>query len=113
MRIRYRAWAAMGFLAWSSAALAQGDMCQGMGMMGQGDAKMTKAAFLKHAEERFTHMDANGDGTIDAGERKKMQEQMQTCMGRMEEMGMMCGEGDKSSGMAKPEDAHSAHHPTP
>lgn len=106
MKIRYPAWVAMGCLVFSGAALAQGDGCKGMDMMG-GDAKMTKEAFMKHAEERFAHMDANSDGVIDAGEHKKMHEQMQTCMG------MMGGMGDKAGAMAKPAGAHSAHHPTP
>lgn len=107
MKIRYQTWVAMGFLALSSAALAQDDMCKGMGMMGSGDAKMTKAEFLKHAEERFAHMDANGDGVIDASERNKMHEQMKECMS------MMGGMGDKACMMGKPEGDHSAHHPAP
>lgn len=109
MKIRYMAWVAMGCLVFSSAALAQGDGCKGMDMMG-GDAKMTKEAFMKHAEERFAHMDVNGDGVIDAGEHKKMHEHMNQCMGMKDHKGMM---GDKAAPMAKPEDAHSDHHPTP
>lgn len=70
MKIRYMAWVAMGCLVFSSAALAQGDGCKGMDMMG-GNAKMTKEAFMKHAEERFAHMDVNGDGVIDAGSTKR------------------------------------------
>lgn len=35
---------------------------------------------------------------------------MNQCMGMKEHKGMM---GDKAAPMAKPEDAHSDHHPTP
>jgi hypothetical protein len=109
MKIRYPAWVAMGCLVFSSAALAQGDGCKGMDMMG-GDAKMTKEAFMKHAEERFTRMDVNGDGVIDAGERKKMHEQMKQCMDMKGHKGMM---GDKAAPMAKPEGGHSTSPSTP
>ena len=82
-------------LALSGAALAQGGMGMGMkggmGMMGDGDAKVTKEQFLKHAEERFAHMDANQDGVIDAGDRQQMRQRMQECMQMMNGMGMMGG----------------------
>jgi hypothetical protein len=94
---------AVGALALSGAAWAQG----GMGMMGDGDAKVTKEQFLKHAEERFAHMDANKDGVIDASDRQKMREQMRKCRE------MMGGMGDKAGGMGKPADEHSTHHPVP
>ncbi|MGB7289748.1 MAG: hypothetical protein WBC62_06565 [Candidatus Macondimonas sp.] len=111
MKSRYRICIAAGFLAASGVALAQDHECKKMGMnMMDSDAKMTKEAFMKHAEERFAHMDVNGDGVIDAGEHKKMHEHMKQCMGMKEHKGMM---GDKAAPMVKPEDAHSDHHPTP
>jgi hypothetical protein len=115
MKSWYQAWIAVGFLAVSGVALASGDECEKMGMMGSGDAKITKEEFMKHAEEHFAHMDANGDGVIDASERKKMREHMKQCMGMKEHMdtmkkGMM---GDKAAPMAKPEDGHSTPPSTP
>ncbi|MGE0811372.1 MAG: hypothetical protein AB7N69_12285 [Immundisolibacter sp.] len=68
-------------------ALAQG----GMGMMGDGDAKVTKEQFLQRAEERFARMDANKDGVIDASDRQKMRERMRECREMMGGMGMMMG----------------------
>lgn len=68
-------------------ALAQG----GMGMMGDGDAKVTKEQFLQRAEERFARMDANRDGVIDASDRQKMRERMRECREMMGGMGMMMG----------------------
>ena len=68
-------------------ALAQG----GMGMMGDGDAKVTKEQFLQRAEERFARMDANRDGVIDASDRQKMRERMRECREMMGDMGMMMG----------------------
>jgi hypothetical protein len=103
-------------LTLSGAAQAQGKM--GMGMMGDGDAKVTKEQFLKHAEERFARMDANKDGVIDASDRQKMREQMGKCMEMMGGMGMMSGGmmggmGDKAGGATPQGDDHSAHHPAP
>lgn len=68
-------------------ALAQG----GMGMMGDGDAKVTKEQFLQRAEERFARMDANKDGVIDASDRQKMRERMRECREMIGGMGMMMG----------------------
>ena len=112
MKSRYQVWIAVGFLAVSGVALAQDDECKkmGMGMMGASDAKITKEAFMKHAEERFARMDVNGDGVIDAGERKKMHEQMKQCMDMKGHKGMM---GDKAAPMAKPEGGHSTSPSTP
>ena len=112
MKRHYRVWVAMGFLVVSAAALADDD-CQkmGMGMMGGGDGKITKEEFMKHAEERFTHMDINGDGVIDASERKKMHEHMQHCMSMMKEhKGMM---GGKATPPSKPEGGQSTPPSTP
>lgn len=104
-------------------------MGKGMGMMGMhgmmmgdGDAKVSKEEFLKHAEERFARMDANQDGAIDADDREKMRARMKDCMDMMHGsgmggMGMMGGGmgmmGDKAGAMGKPTDEHSAHHPAP
>jgi len=106
----------MGSLMLSGAALAEGGMGKGMGMgmMGSGDAKVSKADYLKQAETRFAHMDANKDGVIDASDREKMREKMHECMEMMGGMGMMGGGmGMMGGGMGKPEDDHSAHHPAP
>lgn len=74
-------------LVFAGGALAQG----GMGMMGSGDAKVTKEQFLQRAEERFARMDANKDGVIDASDRQKMRERMRECREMMGGMGMMMG----------------------
>ncbi len=74
-------------LVFAGGALAQG----GMGMMGDGDAKVTKEQFLQRAEERFARMDANKDGVIDASDRQKMRERMRECREMMGGMGMMMG----------------------
>lgn len=74
-------------LGLAGGALAQG----GMGMMGDGDAKVTKEQFLQRAEERFARMDANKDGVIDASDRQKMRERMRECREMMGGMGMMMG----------------------
>jgi hypothetical protein len=119
MKARHLVWVVvMGSLALSGAAMAEDDMGKGTGMMGDGDAKVTKAEFLKRAETRFAHMDANKDGVIDASDRKKMHEHMRECMNMMEGTGMMGGGmkggmGGQIDGMGKPEDDHSAHHPAP
>lgn len=76
---------AMLGLGLASGALAHG----GMGMMGSGDAKVTKEQFLQRAEERFARMDANKDGVIDASDRQKMHERMRECREMMGGMGMM------------------------
>ncbi len=103
--------AAMGSLALSGGALAQGGMGKGMGgmMMGDGDAKVTKEEFLKHAETRFAHMDFNKDGVIDASDRQQMREHMQGCMEMMGGMGMMGG--GMMGGMGAGGQEHEAHHP--
>lgn len=88
---------AAGVLAVAGAATAQG----GMGMMGDGDAKVTKEQFLKRAEDRFARMDANKDGVIDASDRQKMRERMRECRE------MMGGMGDKAGKPA------AEHHPAP
>ena len=128
MKTRNLVWAAMGSLVLSGTALAQGGMGMGMGMkggmgmMGDGDAKVTKEQFLKHAEQRFSHMDANQDGVIDASDRQKMRERMQECMQMMDGMGMMGGGmgmmgGKGMMGGGAPGAAgdsgqdHEAHHP--
>ena len=106
-------------LALSGAAQAQDKMGMGMGMgmMGDGDAKVTKEQFLKHAEKRFAHMDANKDGVIDATDRQKMRARMHECMEMMGGMGMMGDsmgmKGEKDGGMNKPAADPSAHHPAP
>lgn len=99
--------AVTGVLALSGAAQAQGMM--GMGMMGDGDTKVTKEEFVKKAEKHFAHMDANKDGVIDATDRQKMRERMHKCM----EMDGMGGMGDKAGAMGKPAGEHSAQHPAP
>ena len=122
MKSRYQAWIAVGFLAVSGVALAQNDECKkmGMGMMGAGDAKITKEEFMKNAGEHFAHMDVNGDGVIDASERKKMREHMKQCMGTKEHKGMMDkgmmdkGMMDKKAApMAKPEGSQAIPPSTP
>jgi hypothetical protein len=120
MKTRNLVWAAIGSLALSGAALAQGGMGMkgGMGMMGDGDAKVTKEEFLKRAEERFARMDANQDGVIDASDRAAMRQRMQECMQMMDGMGMMGGGmGMMGGGMGAGTDAnteeHESHHPKP
>ena len=39
-----------------------------------GDGKVTKEEFLKHAEEKFAKKDTNGDGVIDMDEHKAWKE---------------------------------------
>lgn len=92
-RLMFGAVMALGLAA---GAWAQG----GMGMMGQGDAKVSKEDFMKRAEERFARMDANKDGVIDATDRAKMRERMRDCREMMGGMGMMM-------------DRHSGHPPAP
>ncbi len=104
MKVRRLVWVAMGSLALSGAALAEEGKGMGMGMMGDGDAKVTKEEFLKRAETRFAHMDANKDGVIDASDREKMRAQMRECM---EMMGGGMGMGDKAGKPA------AEHHPAP
>ena len=122
MKARNLVWAAMGSLVLSGAALAQGGMGMGMkggmGMMGDGDAKISKEEFLKQAEQRFAHMDANKDGVIDASDRQQMRKHMQECMQMMNGMGMMgggmgmMGGGAPAATEASGQD-HEAHHPAP
>lgn len=103
----------MGSLALSGPVLAQGGM--GMGMMGSGDAKVSKEDYVKQAEARFAHMDANKDGVIDASDRQKMAAHMQDCMNMMGGMGMMGGGGMgmMGGGMGAGADTkeHESHHP--
>ncbi len=90
MNIRPLVWTLTAALAFSGSALAQGKM-HGM-MMGEGDQKVSKEEFLKHAEARFARMDANKDGVIDATDRAAMRKRMQDCMGMMDGgMGAMGG----------------------
>ena len=112
MKTRNLVLAAMGSLALSSGVLAQG------GMM-MGDGKVTREEFLKRAETRFTHMDFNKDGVIDASDRQQMQERMQGCMEMMGGMGMMGGGmgmmgGGMMGGMGgqgTDPKQHESHHP--
>ncbi len=73
------------------------DISPGMGMgMGPGmgrdkNVKITKAQFLEQAEARFTRMDINKDGVIDASDRQQMRARMKECMEMMDGMGMMGG----------------------
>ncbi len=60
MKARHLVLAVVGSLMLSGAALAQDDMGKGTGMMGGGDAKITKAEFMKRAEARFARMDVKG-----------------------------------------------------
>ena len=83
----------MGSLMLSGAALAEDGKGMGMGMMGGGDAKITKEAFLKRAEARFARMDVNKDGVIDASDREKMRAKMRECMEMVGGMNMMGGGG--------------------
>ena len=118
MKARRLVLVAMGSLILSGAALAEQGMGKGMGMgmMGSGDAKVSKADYLKQAEMRFAHMDANKDGVIDASDRQKMAEHMQDCMNMMGSMGMMGGGmGMMGRGMGGGADTntkeHESHHP--
>ena len=104
--------AVAGVLALSGAARAEVKMS--MGMMGGGDAKITKEQFLKQAEERFARMDANNDGVIGPDDRQKMHARMKECRQMMGDMRMMRGSGMDRKGdrAGKPADERSAHHPT-
>lgn len=119
MKMGNRVMVSVTMLALSGAALAQGGMGMkgGMGMMGDGDAKVTKEQFLKHAEERFAHMDANQDGVIDASDRAAMRQRMQECMQMMNGMGMMGGDGKGmmggGMGAGANTEEHKSHHPQP
>lgn len=108
MNARRLVWTLTATLAFSGSALAQGMMGMGMHgmMMGEGDQKVSKEAFLKQAEARFARMDANKDGVIDATDRAAMRKRMQDCMGMMDG-GMKGG----SAGEAGQD--HEAHHPKP
>lgn len=126
--MRYAHQALTGLMALGLAGAAGTVLAEGMmgmhGMMGNGDQKVTKAEYLKHAEARFSHMDANKDGVIDATDRAAMRKRMQDCMGMMDGGGMgmmgggMQGGGMQSGGMqggatgGSGED-HEAHHPKP
>jgi len=69
-----------------------GMMHEGMGMMGNSDAKLTREQFMQHAEARFARMDHNGDGVIDSSDRQKMQARMRDCM---QMMGGMDGDNEE------------------
>ncbi|EMJ4931651.1 hypothetical protein P9775_005125 [Pseudomonas aeruginosa] len=115
MSARRLVWTLTAALAFSGSALAQGMMGMGMHgmMMGEGDQKVSKEAFLKHAEARFARMDANKDGVIDATDRAAMRKRMQDCMGMMDGgMGGMGG-GMQGAAAAGAGQDHEAHHPKP
>lgn len=80
-------------LAAAGGAWAEGDTSRhhGMGMMGDGDAKVSKDDYLKRAEERFARLDVNKDGVIDATDRKQLRQRMHECRQMMGDMGMMGG----------------------
>lgn len=116
MNIRPLAWTLTAALACSGSALAQGKMGMGMHgmMMGEGDQKVSKEEFLKHAEARFARMDANKDGVIDATDRAAMRKRMQDCMGMMDGGGMGGMDGGMQGGAASGAGQdHEAHHPKP
>lgn len=83
----------------------------GMGMMGEGDAKVSKAQFMQHAEQRFARMDANGDGVLDASDRAAMRQRMRECMAMMDGGGMGPTGGDMQGGAGAAGQDHEAHHP--
>ncbi|ANX03952.1 hypothetical protein [Immundisolibacter cernigliae] len=115
MSARRLVWTLTAALAFSGSALAQGMMGMGMHgmMMGEGDQKVSKEEFLKHAEARFARMDANKDGVIDATDRAAMRKRMQDCMGMMDGgMGGMDG-GMKGGAAGGAGQDHEAHHPKP
>lgn len=64
-------------------------MGMGPGMGRDENAKITKAQFLEQADVRFTRMDINKDGVIDASDRQQMRARMKECMEMMDGMGMM------------------------
>lgn len=124
MKLRRLVWVAMGSLMLSGTTLAEDDKGMGIGMMGDGDAKVTREDFLKRAEARFARMDVNKDGVIDAGDREKMRAKMHECMEMMGGMGMMGGGmgmmggggmGMMGGGMGAGADTkeHESHHPKP
>lgn len=120
MKMRNQLVVVAGCLLLVGAVHAQGGMGMkgGMGMMGKGDAKVTKEEYLKRAEERFTRMDVNNDGVIDATDRAAMRERMRECRELMGDMHMMGG-GMGMRGSRAPAAAgtsgqdHEAHHPAP
>lgn len=62
----------------------------GRGMMwkqmdGDGDSRVSKAEFMKSAEQRFDKTDANHDGYIDQSEREKVMDKMHERMKQMKE----------------------------
>jgi hypothetical protein len=112
MKMRNRVFAVAGCLLLAGAAHAQG----GMGMMGDGDAKVTKEDYLKRAEARFARMDSNKDGVIDATDRAAMRERMRECREMMGDMHMMGGRmgmrGSRAPAAAGASGQdHEAHHP--
>lgn len=116
MNVRRLVWSLTAALAFSGSALAQGMMGMGMHgmMMGDGDQKVSKEEFLKHAEARFGRMDANKDGVIDATDRAAMRKRMQDCMGMMDGGGMGGMDGGMQGGAASGAGQdHEADHPKP
>ena len=117
MKARRLVWVAVSSLMLAGAALAEDNKGMGMGMMG--DGKVTREEFLRRAETRFTRMDFNKDGVIDASDRQQMQERMQGCMEMMGGMGMMGGGmgmmgGGMMGGMGgqgTDPKQHESHHP--
>ena len=114
MNVRRLAWTLTAALAFSGSALAQGKMGMGMHgmMMGEGDQKVSKEEFLKHAEARFARMDVNKDGVIDATDRAAMRKRMQDCMGMMDG-GMGGMGGDMQGGAAGSAGQDKAQSPKP
>lgn len=86
-------------------------MGMGPGMGRDENAKITKAQFLEKAEVRFTRMDINKDGVIDASDRQQMRARMKECMEMTDGMGMMGGgKGTMSSGKGADAKEHESHH---
>jgi hypothetical protein len=86
----------------ATGAGAQGDMPMhhGKGMMGDADAKVSKADYLKGAEERFARLDVNKDGVIDATDRAQLRQRMHECRQMMGDMRMMGGHPHRMEGPA-------------
>jgi hypothetical protein len=101
---------AIGLLALAGPVMAEDDVGTGMhrGMAGNGDHKITKAEFMKRAEERFARLDVNKDGVIDATDRKQLRQRMHECRQLMGDMGMMGGRGSMMGGYGSMMDGHGA-----
>ena len=66
---------------------------------------------MQRSEQHFAHMDANGDGVLDASDRTAMRKRMQDCMGMMDGGGKgMPGSGMPGGAAGSGQD-HEAHHP--